>query len=109
MPQLWELQPSVQVQGSPSVRETLPDGSGWGDEYIYHVSRPQRTVTLKGRGFSKDEAEDVEASALARNSTYSAEASNGETYTGLLVSETHEQIEGTDLYEVTIQIRRAVT
>lgn len=109
MAQLWELLPSIQVQRSPAVRETLPDSSAWGDEHIYDIARPTRTLTFAGRGLSLAECEALETECLTRGSESDVDASNGETYSGKLISVSYEQIEGTNLYEATIQIRVAVT
>lgn len=108
MAQLWEMLPSVQVQRSPAVRETLPDSSGWGDEYLYDVARPQRTLTFKGEGLSLAECEALETECLTRGGSTTVDASNGESYDGKLTSITYDQIQGTNLYSATLQLRVAV-
>lgn len=104
---LFELVPAIQVQRSPSYRETLPDGSGYGDLYSYDLKRPERTLTFTARGLTLEECEAWETEVQTRGNTTDVDASNGETYTGKLLSASYETIEGTGLYEITLTLREA--
>lgn len=105
---LWEFRPSGQMSRSIETKGELPSDSDYGSEYDYDTRRPSRTVAFAGRGFNQSELDAVVAAASARGGAYSLTDSNSVAHSGKILSLSWEQIEGTALYEVSLQLKESL-
>lgn len=102
----WYLNGSLSIQAQTEVQDALPSSVGaWGArERLW--SRPNKTFSVTGKCFTFEESEAWRVATEQPAASVSVETVDGQIIAGFPTSYSRQNIEGSELYDITMTVEQ---